>query len=596
VRKTDALKKRSEVTSVVYNNKLYCFIGFGDSSLDVEPTSEVYDPATGTWSLLASMPSGKTVTHQGAALVDNDQDRFHLTLDIDTWLSNPTGPVQWQNTRKPLPVKRNHFSTTVLNGRIYVLGGQFGHDCGGGEDKQYSHVYDPIANTWTELTTMPTPRSHAEGGIFPLDGKIYLVSGQGSNGASTNKVTIFNPEANNGLGSWTDDASMVLPNGYEGASAKVVNSTFIVSHGGIGASTNPTNLTYSRTVTRNIAYKLGFTAGCLNLKASTASTIKAKNLLYTTEGTKNFITSSNANWLTVTKNATGTALNSATDIEVTINTAGLAPGNYTGIVTATPSGSGPTYSGASFCVNLTVEGQAPEINAPLELIFSGVKGTSSAAQSLIIHNTGAGALQVSALGFTGTHAAAFGLVDAPTTPLTIPSGQSVALKVIFKPGNTTTGNLSAALQINNNDADEGTLKVNLYGLSTNGLYGNLEPTLDAIVKTLGYNINVGSTGLILGTSPSPIGDEVLVPLFKKAGTGPVNLKPVARYSPDDLLDFGYYTKNNGIAILNKVATIDLKQDQTLNPKIVSGGATSFDPGSATFGFYTGSTSYASHIF
>jgi hypothetical protein len=273
----------------------------------------------------------------------------------------------------------------------------------------------------------------------------------------------------------------------------------------------------------------------------------------------------------------------------------LLPGNYTGMVTATPSGSGTAYSGASFCVNLTVEGQMPEINAPVELIFSGVKGTSSPAQSLIIHNTGAGALQISTLGFTGTHATAFGLLDAPATPLTIPPGQSVALKVIFKPGNTTTGSLSAALQINNNDADEGTLKVNLYGLSTNGLYGNLEPTLDAIVKTLGYNINVGSTGLILGTSPSPIGDEVLVPLFKKAGTGPVNLKPVARYSPDDLLDFGYYTKNNGTAILNKVATIDLKQDQTLNPKIVSGGVTSFDPGSATFGFYTGSTSYASHI-
>jgi N-acetylneuraminic acid mutarotase len=359
VRKTDALKKRSEVTSVVYNNKLYCFIGFGNSSLDVEPSSEVYDPATNTWSLLASMPSGKTVTHQGVTLVDNtvwhvggrvgkapgpltseiwiynittnswspgpqlrdpatgnllfwggggaalvgrtlhvfggfavdacnnDQDKFHLTLDVDTWLSNPAGPVQWQNTRKPMPIKRNHFSTTVLNGKIYVLGGQFGHDCGGGQDKQYSHVYNPIANTWTELTTMPTPRSHAEGGIFPLDGKIYLVSGQGSNGVSTNKVTIFNPEANNGLGSWAEDASMVLPNGYEGASAKVVNSTFIVSHGGIGASTNPTNLTYSRSIARNPVYKLGFTATCLICKNKCRKHSKTqKPCLYSTEGSK----------------------------------------------------------------------------------------------------------------------------------------------------------------------------------------------------------------------------------------------------------------------------------------------------------------------
>ena len=42
--KASALRKRSEVTSVVYNGKLYAFLGFRDSSLNVEPSAEVYVP------------------------------------------------------------------------------------------------------------------------------------------------------------------------------------------------------------------------------------------------------------------------------------------------------------------------------------------------------------------------------------------------------------------------------------------------------------------------------------------------------------------------------------------------------------------------
>ena len=212
VQKADAQERRSETTSVVYNNKIYTFLGFGDSLLNNEATSEVYDPATNTWTLLRSLPANKAVTHQGVALIDgtvwhiggrlddnkgpltsetwiydiasdtwlagpqlvnpatgqpllwggggaallgrtlhlfggfvtntcgNDQSSYHLTLDVDAWLANPSQPAPWKNERAPLPVKRNHFGTGVLGGKIYAMGGQFGHDCGGGQDQQYAHV------------------------------------------------------------------------------------------------------------------------------------------------------------------------------------------------------------------------------------------------------------------------------------------------------------------------------------------------------------------------------------------------------------------------------------------------------------------------
>lgn len=97
VRKADGLRTRSEVTSVIYNSKLYTFLGFSNWELKPEPTSEVYDPAANTWKLLASIPSTVAMTHQGVVLIDNTvwliggrvgQNPGPLTSDI--WIYNIT--------------------------------------------------------------------------------------------------------------------------------------------------------------------------------------------------------------------------------------------------------------------------------------------------------------------------------------------------------------------------------------------------------------------------------------------------------------------------------------------------------------------------
>ena len=47
-----------------------------------------------------------------------------------------------------------------------------------------------------------------------------------------------------------------------------------------------------------------------------------------------------------------------------------------------------------------------------ELVFSGVKGTSSAPQTLTINNTGNGPLEITSIGLTGTNALDFTIVGA----------------------------------------------------------------------------------------------------------------------------------------------------------------------------------------
>ncbi len=420
-RKSDALRKRAECPSVLYQGKIYVFGGFGEHP-NFENANEVYDPASDKWSLIDSFPPGKAISHQELVLVDDkiwhiggravnadgplssqviiydithnvwmngpqltdpstgkpltiggggaalvgrtihyfggfapticiDQSKYHLTLDVDKWLANPQ-TTTWENKLAPMPTPRNHLNTVVYSGKIYALGGQFGHDCNGA-DQKYCHVYDPTNDTWTRLTDLPFVRSHAEAATLPVDGKFYLIGGQGPANAAQNTVLMFTPGDNGGLGSWATATQYQLPNNYYGISAKVIGDTFIISHGALNNVTNEQMATYTTTIARNIPYQLGFTAACYSKTITPNQKIVVNNLLYTIESETQYSLTSNASWLTITKNATGLTSTSATDIEATIDATGLAFGNYTGMITAIGSGS-PAFAGASFCVNLVV--------------------------------------------------------------------------------------------------------------------------------------------------------------------------------------------------------------------------------------------------
>ncbi|PCJ96560.1 MAG: hypothetical protein COA50_07220 [Flavobacteriaceae bacterium] len=95
--------------------------------------------------------------------------------------------------------------------------------------------------------------------------------------------------------------------------------------------------------------------------------------------------------------------------------------------------------------------------------------------------------------------------------------------------------------------------------------------------------------------PELQGEELAPSLFKKAGPGAVEMIPVARYSPDFALNFGYYNASKSGPIQHQVgilATADtFPEHQILFPKVAT-GKTVFDPGEDNFGFYTISPSHS----
>jgi hypothetical protein len=245
--------------------------------------------------------------------------------------------------------------------------------------------------------------------------------------------------------------------------------------------------------------------------------------------------------------------------------------------------------------------RAPEItlNAS-ELVFPGViNKTTIPSQVIQIKNIGTTNLQITNITKTGS--ADFTLSGLPTFPHQLAPNGTLDVQVEFKPTTTLDHGkiITGAVTITNNDSNEGTLNVNLYGLSAEGLEGANEPGLKNVLETLGHKIDPGWNGLLCGQNGAdncdkPAGEEVLVPLFRKAGTGAVTIKVVGRYSPDLDIPFGWYTPNGSTPIRHQVAVISEgisvslqypPNYQTLNPVIDAGGGTTFNPGTAVFGIY-----------
>ncbi|QRR01998.1 malectin domain-containing carbohydrate-binding protein [Dyadobacter sandarakinus] len=354
---------------VLVDNKVW---HIGGRSVDAHgPVSSqviIYDIATNTWSNgpeLIDPSTGKAfpIGGGGYALVGRtihvfggfgpviceDQSKLHLTIDVDKYLASPS-TVTWENKLAPMPEPRNHISYVTLGGKIYALGGQFKHDCLA-LDQPICHVYDPATDAWTRLTDLPIVRSHAEASTFAVDGKIFLTAGQGVNDRTQNTVYQFNPQANNGLGSWSNLTAYRLPGSFLGLSAKLVGSSFIITNGALDSYANERKETYIAQVPRTPARTLGFSVPCFSEQLAPEQKSVLKNLLYVIEDPTNYTLTSNAGWLTVTKNKQGSVNLNGVETEVTINTAGLEPGQYSGIITAIGSQPG---SLATFCVNVEV--------------------------------------------------------------------------------------------------------------------------------------------------------------------------------------------------------------------------------------------------
>ena len=89
-------------------------------------------------------------------------------------------------------------STSVVNGKIYAIGGQIP----GGARVSTVEEYDPFTDTWTKKADMPTARGYLS--TSAVNGKIYAIGGYDSNGKDLPTVEEYDPLTD----TWTKKTDM----------------------------------------------------------------------------------------------------------------------------------------------------------------------------------------------------------------------------------------------------------------------------------------------------------------------------------------------------------------------------------------------------
>jgi N-acetylneuraminic acid mutarotase len=205
-----------------------------------------YDTNSNSWSQLPSLPVAMAAG--GAALVNNQLHYFggikadsryidygdHYILNLNDLAG---GTARW-TTAASMPTPRDHFATETVGGKIYILGGEIGHDLL--HEQQYEvDVYDPSTDAWTRLADMPIARSHTESSTFvTTDGKIVMGGGQVDDYQSAASVFEFDPVAN----TWT--ALAPLPMALQGTDFVKIGNRLILSMGYDGLSGVASNRTW----------------------------------------------------------------------------------------------------------------------------------------------------------------------------------------------------------------------------------------------------------------------------------------------------------------------------------------------------------------
>lgn len=177
----------------------------------------------GTWSYQTPMPTaryapaagvinGKLFVVSGAVKSNSPPyTRFTVVEAYDPVTNS------WSTNYAPIPLGVNASASGVINGKLYVAGGQTGWELAGPPGNVTNlQVYDPVANIWSNAVPMPFASSSVCGGV--INGQLYVAGGTTPDNYSvTNALRVYDPVAN----AWSRKAPMPVALAWAGAGSSM---------------------------------------------------------------------------------------------------------------------------------------------------------------------------------------------------------------------------------------------------------------------------------------------------------------------------------------------------------------------------------------
>jgi N-acetylneuraminic acid mutarotase len=200
-----------------------------------QPVNAADSNTASSWTTLTSMPTsrgdfGITVVEGKIYVIGgtNENNEPLSTVEVYNPLTN-----EWAS-KMSMITPRSGFATAVFNNKIYVFGGSTGSGYTGNTE-----VFDPEANSWEPAASLPTPRAALTAAV--VDNCIYVIGGIKYSSVSPYYVeTGINECYDPTVNTWTTKTS--LPTGVYGCASAVANNKIYVI-GGAKQSTATSSLT-----------------------------------------------------------------------------------------------------------------------------------------------------------------------------------------------------------------------------------------------------------------------------------------------------------------------------------------------------------------
>ncbi|ABX03470.1 MAG TPA: hypothetical protein DEF47_24000 [Herpetosiphon sp.] len=198
--------------------------------------SRYYDTATNTYTNLPVIPIQRAagqlyyldrkLHYVGGTYYKQVDVGTHFVLDLNDLA---TGWVTQTNqlTYAELPNPRQHAGGVVLDGKLYYIGGQHGHDGSLTVDNDV-HRYDPATNMWEQMADIPLALNHISHSTLALGGKIFVFAGQTTNGTKHNTIYVYDPATN----TWAQMPNNLPATRYSGIIGEINGTLYFTTGGG----------------------------------------------------------------------------------------------------------------------------------------------------------------------------------------------------------------------------------------------------------------------------------------------------------------------------------------------------------------------------
>jgi len=167
----------------------------GGNNSGLLASSEIYNPATGIWSVTGSLRttrsgvSSMVLLNNGKVLAAGGQNSGGVDLNTAEIYDPQTG--QWSYTGSLNTARRGGTLVALADGRVLIAGGALGVP-DGNRFLASAEIYDPATGAWSYTGSLNQAREGARG-VRLADGRVLLVLGEGPWYVFSGSAEIYDP-------------------------------------------------------------------------------------------------------------------------------------------------------------------------------------------------------------------------------------------------------------------------------------------------------------------------------------------------------------------------------------------------------------------